>query len=594
MRMKNKLIGTALAVTLIAGVAGCSSTNTSAPAAQSQDSAASEQDTQKEADAGSASKDEQQAENAGGQEEPGKESDQTATEDTAADKGGASLKAPAVFRKSEYIFENDESGKYDQCLCEGRITSLTMDDDCKAAFPALYESFTGYFDTKESEANSRKTEFTNDNIEYRAGITPEETDPMIYTASVELDHAVRRLDEKYLSVLTTFYTFSGGAHGYTEFGSLNLDVATGRDLSLMDIVPDRKAFTDYLVKSLLDTYGKDAFFASETEGGFESQIQNYVDNTFDPEKPVEDENGYAGYFVWTLDADGVTVFFNAYDIAPYAYGTITAMIPYSTGLIDSAYVPADDCSIITELTKYMTVFADTDKDGVAEAYECTNIPDEMNEGDSKAFEVSGEKGKVTLDTYFYGFVPYLVRAQGKHFLLVDLSEMNDYQEMYTFSLDNGEVGKEVILDANSSTGYYDYEQDVYYSACLTDSAAMRLSSRMDILSTYSAGKTYHMNEDGSAVSDDKYYIINSGITLKSVKDIEGESIDDEGNSLGSITIPSGSEFSFVRTDAESCVDFKLGDGSMVRIAVEKDEENWGYKIGGVNAEELFEMLYYAG
>ena len=116
---------------------------------------------------------------------------------------------------------------------------------------------------------------------------------------------------------------------------------------------------------------------------------------------------------------------------------------------------------------------------------------------------------------------------------------------------------------------------------------------MDLLSTYEGYKTYIIGADGSAISNDPFYSIKVSYVLTSVKPIDCELVDEAGSTQGKETVPEGSNYSFVRTDGSSFVDMKLDDGRMVRIALEKDTENWGYKIGGVNAEDLFEMLYYA-
>ncbi len=592
---RKKLIGIALAMSLIVSSTACGSS--SAPEA---DTASQEKEAQEaEKESAGASGDEAEEETASEEsadDAAGEDAEGASQADNASDSqetASSSVDIPEFMYTTEYIYDTDDSDRFDQTLCEGRIETIMLTEASKQAYPELDSAFSGFINDRVKEARDLRTDYSDSNKEYRDSISADETDPFIYSAWVYLENYVRRVDSKCLSLLSSLDTFAGGAHGYQGFTSINFDVATGKEIPLSDVVGDEQGFTDAIVKALIDGYGEDSFFY-DGYSSLADMIAVNVKNTMHPDQAVADEDGSAAHFEWTLDAEGLTVLFNAYDIAAYAMGTITTMIPYSSGLINADYIPADDCSIITGLPKYMTVYTDTNGDGATESYDFWDIADEYNAGDSDGFVVRGANGEKKVEDYFSGFKAYLVRAEGSHFIMTDLQGMSDWHNISTFKLEDGNVGDAVTIDADAPGGYYDEAAGEYYNICATNSKAIYLGKRFDILSTYEGYKTFSVKADGNVDSDNPYYNISVEYVLTSVKPIDCEIVDMAGNVQGKETIPEGTHFTFVRTDGESTVDLKIDDGRIVRIALEKDTENWGYMIDGVNAEEFFEQLYFAG
>ena len=101
-----------------------------------------------------------------------------------------------------------------------------------------------------------------------------------------------------LSLVLTVYEFLGGAHGMTYLIPLNVDLTTGRYLTFADLFPDgdsRRRMAEVV----------DARIKAEPEIFF---IDAFDEAMFHPEQHF--------YF-----ADGeIVVFFDLYDIAPYASG----------------------------------------------------------------------------------------------------------------------------------------------------------------------------------------------------------------------------------------------------------------------------------
>lgn len=106
-----------------------------------------------------------------------------------------------------------------------------------------------------------------------------------------------------LSVTQTRYSYTGGAHGNARKESHTFDVVAGRELSLSDLL-----------------YGTDA----EITQAFTNEFLKIKDEFFDdPSKIVPQEFPTVEYYV---DTDGVTAYFQQYQVGSYASGFVSATV----------------------------------------------------------------------------------------------------------------------------------------------------------------------------------------------------------------------------------------------------------------------------
>lgn len=141
-----------------------------------------------------------------------------------------------------------------------------------------------------------------------------------------------RVDEKVISLYGKAGIFLGGMHPDSLCVSANYDLATGKALSLSDILVDAAANTA-LCEAVNDklTQMKDEYYIYE---GFEDVVAAVYGGVFNEgADPVED---------FFLSSTGLTVFFSPYDIAPYASGSILVTIPYAEleGILKADFFPA--------------------------------------------------------------------------------------------------------------------------------------------------------------------------------------------------------------------------------------------------------------
>jgi len=123
------------------------------------------------------------------------------------------------------------------------------------------------------------------------------------------DYKVLYNNNSLLSLYFDKYEFLGGAHGVTYRMPFNIDLRDGSELELSDVFKPDSNYKDVIDKAI------QAEIAKNPEGYFEPEIDGF--------KGIEDDQFF------TLQPDGITIYFQLYDIAPYAAGIPEFKIPFS-------------------------------------------------------------------------------------------------------------------------------------------------------------------------------------------------------------------------------------------------------------------------
>jgi hypothetical protein len=120
------------------------------------------------------------------------------------------------------------------------------------------------------------------------------------------------------SLIFDDYVFTGGAHGTTYRQADNWNITNGTRFKLSDFFPDAIDYKKYLLNHVLITIkeqmanGEGAFFIGDMES---------LEKVFDEK-----------YFYVTNE--GLIIYFQQYEIGPYALGIPTFLIPYAEGIIE--------------------------------------------------------------------------------------------------------------------------------------------------------------------------------------------------------------------------------------------------------------------
>jgi Protein of unknown function (DUF3298). len=108
------------------------------------------------------------------------------------------------------------------------------------------------------------------------------------------------------------YDYTGGAHGTYASLFLNFDLLTGKQIYLKDLF--KEGYEKELTRQLLAELEKNNKVTTEAEL---EEIGYFITEPLSPT-----ENFY-------LNEDGITFFYNVYEIAPYVMGTTIIKLPFS-------------------------------------------------------------------------------------------------------------------------------------------------------------------------------------------------------------------------------------------------------------------------
>ena len=290
----------------------------------------------------------------------------------------------------------------------------------------------------------------------------------------------------------------------------------------------------------------------------------------------------------------MTIWFNQYDIAPYAAGSVSVESPFAEqGELFQKKYQSTKTSYVKELQECESVEADVDGDGKKEAVSYEVERDEYGIGGAITVTCEDHSfNTASLMEQDYGagggYISegYLIHTEaGKTYLYLQHQSDNDSHYINIFDL------------TTKTPVYTGFTGSSWSDSPITDPDSFLLWDRLDVLGTYSAYREYHIGPDGMPQTEDELFRLGNAnhenpVTLVSVRDLKVSVLN--AGLQEQETIPSGTSFQITATDGKSFVEAKMDDGRSCRIPVVKDADAWEWKINGVSEYECFEMLPYAG
>lgn len=385
---------------------------------------------------------------------------------------------------------------------------------------------------------------------------------------------ITRADDKALSAVTENYWYSGGAHGMNGFSAVNFDTQTGKKLEVEDVISNTAALPNALATEMLEQY---PHLATTVQDMWSMSLEDYLASYLTP----EEVNDITPEFTWTLGYEGVTFYFGAYEIGSYADGNQVVVLTYNEypELFNKEYftgVTQDYAVRIAPFWYGEEGFTDLNSDGVMDMITINgDYAEEFEQYSSLNVTVNGNT--YSHEAYFYELTSYLVKANGNTYVYVERLGDSDFKTVSVFKITESSV--EYVGDADGSL--IDFN----------NSADFGFVKRFDMLSTFCGIAKCYVGDDGMPVEKDSpYEIMGEGIITSTVE-ITAELVDENGNLLGeSKTFPAGTSYTFERTDGMAYVDMLTNDGSRCRLYT---TNQWPATVNGMDAQNCFEMLYFA-
>ena len=469
---------------------------------------------------------------------------------------------------------------------------VNLSDESAKAYPQLDAALASFNNNRTSEIRK-----TMDYFAEELGVMYAESTPYSTAMYCNTHAYFDRVDEKVFSFTEYVEGYYGGVHGDYQYYGHTFDTRTGEEINLFDIIMDEYDLQAILVDNLRKYY-------PEVEDGSEplaKKVERFVQKV----PATNGENGEYWYeYNWVLDPEGITFYFNPYEIGPYAIGAqqVTLSFEDYPDLFMDKYKKCEG-----GFARYFDggedLRIDLNKDG---SLEQINVYGEMNEYQFiNKFHILINGFDYADDTWSeaFSFLPAVVRtADGKTYMYVTATGMNDYKETYVYSIDGPSVKPLGKVAGEVSDGIaYDnwYTDDGYRVGQMTDPSEFEFGTRADVLSTVDCSRKCRIDEKGLPASDYDYYNIHQRVELTMLKDAAFAEVKTDVDGKAEVTenmvdLKAGDTFRIIRTDRENWVDGRLPNGREVRINVESDENRWPRTVNGVEIMDLFEGMMFAG
>lgn len=458
---------------------------------------------------------------------------------------------------------------------------VTLPEQCAARYPRLYEIL-----GNEKQAQIEQVHSDLEKLHEAASLMV--TENLEWKSDVYSRNSVfvSRADDSILSIEKSFEDDYGGAHGTHGSLGYNYDPVTGEALQLSSVCKDLNKLSDLVWAELIQKYAQyEELLEKENARGM------ILDQTVN----------------WTMDYFGIELYFNLYEIAPYAAGTQRIFIPFAKypELFEARYTILPEKCVVP-LLPGQGYEVDLNRDGnsvpVGVYYSEQDISED---GEQERFNVKVGDQSLDVIRWHYDCENYLVKMGGFYYIYVYLKCENDLGFIYVFALD--EEGAEEIqcIQGDPLVNTWtiadtagENSEDYWFGRSwsqFTNPEELNLTSKIDCCSTMFAAKLYQVHSDGILGSSDPWYTVRpNGPALTLLQTISFVTVDENGNKTGSVNKDMGEVVTIYRTDNETFLDFILSDGNIGRVYLTFTEDSWQPYVNGKDPFQIFEGMFFAG
>ncbi len=401
------------------------------------------------------------------------------------------------------------------------------------------------------------------------------------SSSYQSDMTVLRSDNSILSyVIHNDYLYAGAARPWTYTETVNLDVESTKVLKLSDLVTDIPSLMELLRKEMK------AYISEIPEIPAEE-----VDYFFEGVEPSE--------MIFSVGYDRIRFFFDAGDVFPAAVPEFSLDILFRGN--ESLFTEK-----VLNVPENYVLFLEPGKPvRLSDGRELLLQAEWRDEYYIKALHVSLDGKTVSQETSSLGVGSCLLMClgDGRSYVYISADYENGYGETFVFDVQNEEpvfVGSvpEGMRNFLQSDDDFDQEKGRSETALYEinlDPMRFDMSSPTHLLSSYSISRYYKVGEDGLPVPLSEWYEMQPNHTLTMLQDLTVDTLDQEtSEKTGEMTLHQGDKIILYRSDGKARVQAFAEDGTVVLLEVERDEKNWKTLINGIDIEELFDGMMFAG
>lgn len=372
-----------------------------------------------------------------------------------------------------------------------------------------------------------------------------------------------RADTNVLSLFIDSVVFDEGE----LISGINIDSNTGKELKISDVLENGNE----LYKKLVNDSG----FLEEYDDidDFSERLKTVLTNPNAFDEGANNDYNTA----WTLGNSGLQIYMMVKNddidnmvIIPLEYAVYSEYFKKDILKLPSDY--AFEILLDKETTANIG--------GKVKTIDINENIDEYGMSTEIEVKIDGEVRKYQ-DGVSYGISKaYILQKGNNAYLYLELQYDNDYKNIS-------------IIDLNNKGDMVEIQEGFANTSPL-DPNEFYLGDRIFTVSSLGVDRKYTLGEDGKPRAIESYYNITTPITLSSKIDLKGKTLDVlNGKEIGDIELPAGILLTPVGTDNETFTDFKLSDGTIVRIPMEISSE-YGYMIEGRIVEDVFDGTIFAG
>ena len=368
-----------------------------------------------------------------------------------------------------------------------------------------------------------------------------------------------RADGAVVSLLDDTYQYTGGEHGMFYREGINFDSISGKRLELADLFYDYNAFAEEarerIIYELRENYG------DELNEDYMTAVEELWQEGAQPQ--------------WYVDASSIVIVLQEYAVGPYSIGTPEIHLPYAEfePYIKEEYFPGtlDGVASFKENQELFLTLP-----GIEEEVPMMLVSELQDEEMYNSLWLG--QNELPLGEYVVLDDAYIVRTGGEVYCMLEVDMASDDYRTYIYRLTDGVLEKVDEIDAAIDSGNINPHK-------------IKMESWIYLLGTYGGVKNYRFDENRKFITEDTEYVLQRNeFVLTTTVDLPVTLDQTES------TLPAGSHIILNATDGETYVKFTIQEtGQTGILKVQRSEEDYyNVSINGMNENECFEVLPYAG